>query len=121
VPEKSHLKMPARTVFDVQYDSFLDDDNEWDLVMTHAVAYGTPRQMRATFAILPVFKDVGHPVGLFDKHWSAMCGHFVHRSSSEEHPLSDEHLMVLVVIDMRLDARNTNVKSFTYLCPMRKK
>jgi hypothetical protein len=48
---------------------FLDDYNDWGLVMTDSAAYDTPSQMRSTFVILLVFNEVGHPAGLFDKHW----------------------------------------------------
>jgi hypothetical protein len=98
---------------------FLDDDNELDLVMTDYVAFDIPSQMRAVFVILLVFHEVGHPVGLFDKHWIAIGEHFVHRLSSEEHPLSDKHLMMLVLLDIntRLEAINTHVKAFNL--PMR--
>jgi hypothetical protein len=39
---------------------------------------------------------------------------FVHRLVSEEHPLSDEHLMIFVLVDinMRSEARNTDVRAF---------
>jgi hypothetical protein len=82
--------------------------------MTKSAAYGMLIQKRATFVILLIFNEVGHPAGLFDKHWRAMGEDFVHRLSSEEHPLSDEHLMVLVLVDinMRLEAINTHVKEF---------
>jgi hypothetical protein len=67
-----------------------------DMVMTESAAYDMPNQMRATFVILLVFNEDGHPTGLFDKHCRAMGEYVVHRLSSEEHPLSNEHLMVLV-------------------------
>jgi hypothetical protein len=38
---------------------FLDDVNEWDLVMTGSAAHDIPSQMSATFAILLVFNEVG--------------------------------------------------------------
>jgi hypothetical protein len=43
----------------------------------------------------------------------------VHRLSSEDHSLSDEHLMALVLVDisMRLEARNINVESFKLPIP----
>jgi hypothetical protein len=42
-----------------------------------------------------------------------MGEYFVHRLSSEEYPLSDEHLMILVLMDIhiRLEARNKNLKA----------
>jgi hypothetical protein len=48
-----------------------------------------------------------------------MGEYIVHRLSSEEHPLFDEHLMVLVLVDIntRLEARNTNVKLFDLPMP----
>jgi ATP-dependent DNA helicase PIF1 len=115
-------------VLDVPYDTyretcvalgFLDDDNEWDLVMTESAAYDMPSHVRATFVMLLVFKEVGHPAGLFDKHWTAMGEDFVHRLSSEDHPLSDAHLMILVLVDinMRLEARNTNLKALNLPMP----
>jgi hypothetical protein len=88
----------VRTVLDVQYDTyretcvaliFLDDDNEWDLVMTDSAAYYMMSHMRATFVILMVFNEVEHPAGLFEKHWREMDEDFVHMLISEEHPLSD--------------------------------
>jgi hypothetical protein len=98
---------------------FMDDDNEWDLEMTDSVAYIMPSHMRASFVIMLVFNKVGHPAGLFDKHWREMGKYFVHRLSSEEQPLSYEHLMVLVFLDinMRLETRNTNVKGFNLPVP----
>jgi hypothetical protein len=99
----------VRIVLDVPYDTymetcvalgFLGDDNEWDLAKTDYTAYAMTSQTRATFVILVVFNQVGHPVGLCDKHWRAMDEDFVHRLSSKEHPLSDEHLMVLVLVDI---------------------
>jgi ATP-dependent DNA helicase PIF1 len=98
---------------------FLDDDNEWDLVMTESAAYDMPSQMRATLVILLIFNEVGHPAGLFDKHWRAIGENFVHRLSSEEYPLSDAHLMILVVVDIntRLEARSTNLKAFNLPMP----
>jgi hypothetical protein len=44
---------------------------------------------------------------------------FVHRLSSEAHPLSDEHLMILLLtnISMRLEARSTHVKVFILPMP----
>jgi hypothetical protein len=66
----------VRTVLDVPSDTyretcvalgFLDDDNEWDLIMTESAVHYKPSQMRATFVIILVFNEVGHPVGLFDK------------------------------------------------------
>jgi hypothetical protein len=115
-------------VLDVPYDTyretcvalgFLDDYNAWDLVMTESAAYDMSNQTRATCVILLVFNEVGHPPGLFDKHWRAMGEDFVHRLSSEEHPLSDEHLMILVLVDinMRLEARNTNLKALNLPIP----
>jgi hypothetical protein len=92
-----------RTVLDIPYDTyreacvalgFLDDDNEWDLVMTESAACGMPSKLRATRVILLVFNEAGHPTGLFDKHCRGMGEYVVHRLSSEEHPLSDEHVMV---------------------------
>jgi hypothetical protein len=82
--------------------------------------YEMPSQMRATFVILLVLNEVGHPAGLFDNHWSAMGEDFVHRLTSEEHPLSDAHLMILVLVDihMRLEARNKNFKALNL--PMQK-
>jgi hypothetical protein len=43
----------------------------------------------------------------------------VHMLSSEEHPLSDENIMVSVFVDikMTLEARNTHVKSFILPMP----
>jgi hypothetical protein len=90
------------------------------MVMTDSAAYAIPSLTNATFAILLVFKEVGHPAGLFDKHWREMGEDFVHGLSSEEHPLYDEHLMVLVLVDinMILEARDTNnVKSFNLPIP----
>jgi ATP-dependent DNA helicase PIF1 len=97
---------------------FLDDDNEWDLVMSESAVYDTPSQIRDTFVVLLVFNKVGDPASLFDKHWRAMGEDFVHRLSSEEPTLSDEHLLVLVDINMRLEARDTNVKSFNLPMPL---
>jgi hypothetical protein len=108
---------------DVRYDTyrercvalvFLDDVNEWDLVMSDSAAYYMSSRMRNTFVILLVFNEFGHSVGLFHNYWREMGEDFVHRLSSEEHPLSDEHLMVLVLVDitMRLEAGNINVKAF---------
>jgi hypothetical protein len=98
---------------------FLDDNNKWDLVMTDSAACDMSSQMRAAFVILLVFNEVGHLAGLFDKHCRASGGNFVHRLSSEEDPLSDEHLMVLVLVDikMRLKARNPSVKAFNLPMP----
>jgi hypothetical protein len=74
---------------------FLDDVNEWYMFMTESAAYYMPSQMRSTFVILLIFNEVVHPVVLlFNKHWRAIGEDFVHRLSSEEHPLSDENLMV---------------------------
>jgi hypothetical protein len=44
---------------------------------------------------------------------------FVHRLSSEEHPLSDEYLMILVLLDinMILEAMNTYVRAFNLRMP----
>jgi hypothetical protein len=118
----------VRTVLNVPYDTyretymalgFLDDDNEWDLVMTEYAAYNMSNHLRATFVVLLVFNEVGHPAGLFDKHWRAMGKDFVHRLSSEDHPLSDAHLMILVLVDinMRLEVRNTNIKALNLPMP----
>jgi ATP-dependent DNA helicase PIF1 len=118
----------VRTVLDVPYDTyretcvalgFLDDDNEWDLFMTESAAYDMPSYLRATFVMLLVFKEVGRPAGLFDKHWRAMGEDFVHRLSSEDHTLSDAHLMILVLVDinMRSEARNTNLKALNLPMP----
>jgi hypothetical protein len=54
------------------------------------------------------------PAGLFDQNWRVMDENFVHRLSSEEHPLSDEHLLIFVLVDinMRLDAIITDVRAF---------
>jgi hypothetical protein len=115
-------------VLDIPYDTyretcvalgFLDDDNESDLVMTESTVYDMSSQMRATFVILLVFNDVEHPPGLFDKHWREMGEYFVHRLSSEEHPLSYEHLtsLVLVDVDIKLEARNTNIKALNLPMP----
>jgi hypothetical protein len=109
------------TVLDVPYGTyrercvalgFLYDENEWDLSMTESAAYAMPSQIRATFVILLVFNEVGHPPGLFDKHYRVIGENVVHRLSSEEHPLSDEHLMILLLVDinMRLEARKTTQK-----------
>jgi hypothetical protein len=48
-----------------------------------------------------------------------MCEDFVQRLSSEDHPFPDEHLMILVLvnINIRLEARTTNVKPFNLLIP----
>jgi hypothetical protein len=98
---------------------FNDDDNAWDLAMTNSSAYGMPSQTSAAFVILQVFIEVGHPAGLFDKHWWAMGECFVYMLSSDEHPLADEHLMVLVLMDInrRLEARNTHDKKFNLPMP----
>jgi hypothetical protein len=67
----------VRTVLDVPHDTyretcvalgFLDDDTEWDLVTTDTEAYDMLIQIRASFVVMMVFNEVGHPVGLFDKH-----------------------------------------------------
>jgi hypothetical protein len=50
----------------------MDDDNEWDLVMTDSADYAMPSQMRATFIILLVFNEVVDPAGLFYMHWRSM-------------------------------------------------
>jgi hypothetical protein len=98
---------------------FLDDDNEWNLVMTDCAAYVMPSQMRSTFVILLVVNKVVHPAGLFDNHWRAIGEDFVHMLISEEHPISDEHRMVLVLvgINMRLEATHTHVKGFNLPMP----
>jgi hypothetical protein len=98
---------------------FLDDDNEWDLITTDSAAYAMMSKMRATSVILLLFKEVGYPPGLFDKHRRAMGKDFLHRLSSEDHPLSDEHPMILVFVDieMKLEARNTNLKAFNLPMP----
>jgi hypothetical protein len=89
--------------------------------MTESAEYDMLSQiMRSTFVVLLVFNEVGDPAGLFDKHWREMGEDFVHGLSSEEHPLYDEHLMVLVLVDinMILEARDTNnVKSFNLPIP----
>jgi hypothetical protein len=78
-------------VLDVPYDTyretcmalgFMDDDNAWYMVMTDSAVYGMPSQMRANFGILLVYNEVGHPVGLFDKHCREMGEDFLHRLSS---------------------------------------
>jgi hypothetical protein len=92
---------------------FMGDDNEWDMVITESAAYDMSRQMRTTFVVLLVFNEVGHHAGIFDKHWMAMGAYFVRRLSSEERPLSDAHLMILVLVDihMGLEARHTHLKA----------
>jgi hypothetical protein len=70
-----------------------------------------PSQMSATFVIMMVFNKVGHPAGLFDKHWRATGEEFLHGLSSEENPLSDEHRMVLVLVDINMEARNTYARA----------
>jgi ATP-dependent DNA helicase PIF1 len=118
----------VRTLLYVPYDiyretcvalGFLDDYNEWDLIMTESVAYDMTSYLRATFFMLLVFNEVGHPSGLFDKHWRAMGEDFVHGLSSEDHPLSDAHLMILVLVDinMRSEARNKNIKALNLPMP----
>jgi hypothetical protein len=101
------------------YLGFLDDGNEWGLVMTDYAAYDMPSQTRATFVILLVCNEVGHPAGLFDKHLRAMGEDYVHILSLEEHPLSDKHIMVLVLVDItrRFEAIDTNVKAFNLPMP----
>jgi hypothetical protein len=81
----------------------------WLLVfwmVAESAAYDMPSQMRATFIILLVFSKVGHPAGLFDKHLRAVGEDYVHILSLEEHPLSDKHIIVLVLVDItrRLEA-----------------
>jgi hypothetical protein len=97
----------------------MDDDNEWDLVMTESAAYDMLSQMRATCVTLLVFNEVGHPQGILNNYWRAMGEDLVRRLSSEEHPLSDAHLMILVLVDinMRLEARNTNLKAISLPMP----
>jgi hypothetical protein len=77
--EKSFEDVP--TVLDVPYDTymetcvdlgFLDDENEWYLVMTEYAVYAMLSKTRSTFVILLIFSEVGHPVGLFDNHWLEM-------------------------------------------------
>jgi hypothetical protein len=87
--------------------------------MTEYAVYEIPSKMRATFVIQLVFNEVGHPPGLFNKHWRAMGEDFLYRLSSEEHPLSDEHLMILVLLDiiMRCEATNTNLKALNLPMP----
>jgi hypothetical protein len=77
---------------DVPYDTYrercgalglMDDDNEWDLVMTDSAAYYMSSRMRNTFVILLVFNEFGHSVGLFHNYWREMGEDFVHRLSSE--------------------------------------
>jgi hypothetical protein len=90
---------------------FLDDDNEWNQVTTDSAYYGMPHQMRSTFIIMLVFNEVGDPVGL-------------HSLSLEEHPLSHEHIITLVLVDikMRLDVKNTDVRAFNlHIPPVRNK
>jgi hypothetical protein len=94
-------------VLDVPHDNhretcaalgFLDDNNEWDLFMTESRVYDIYSKTRATFVILLVCNEVGHPSGLFNKHLRAMGVDFVHVLNSEEHPISDGHLMILVLV-----------------------
>jgi hypothetical protein len=75
--------------------------------------------MRNTFVILMVFNEVGHPAGLFDKHWRARGEYFLHMMSLEEHPLYDEYLIILVLVDnnMILEARYTHVQAFNLPIP----
>jgi hypothetical protein len=92
------------------------------MVLTESAAYDMPSQMRSTFIMMmvPVFKEVGNPAGLFYKHWRETSEDFVHRFSSEEHPLYDaHHLMILVLVDinMRLQARHTNLKAINLPIP----
>jgi hypothetical protein len=92
---------------------FLGDENEWDPVVNNSAVYYMSIQMRATFAILLIFNEVGNPAGLFDKHWRAMGEDFVHRLSTEEHTLYDEHLFFLVLVDISMifEAINKKIKS----------
>jgi hypothetical protein len=48
-----------------------------------------------------------------------MGEYFLRRLNSEEHPLSDEHLMILVLVDinMILEARNKSVRAFNLPMP----
>jgi hypothetical protein len=82
--------------------------------MTESAEYDMLSQiMRSTFVVLLVFNEVGDPAGLFDKHWRAMGEDFVHKLSSEENPLYDAQLIILVLVDIniRLEARNTTLKA----------
>jgi hypothetical protein len=73
--------------------------------MIDSAAYRIPSKMRSTFVILLVL-DI-------------LRVYFVHRLISEDHPLPDEYLMILVLVDinMRLEARTTNVKPFNLPIP----
>jgi hypothetical protein len=79
--------------------------------------------MRATFAILLVFNKVGNPAALFDNNWRVIGEYFLHSLCSEEHPLSGEHLMTLVVVDinMRLEASNSDIRAFNLPMPSEEK
>jgi hypothetical protein len=41
----------------------------WSWLNLQRIAYCMPSQMRATFVILLVFNEVGHPAGIFEKYW----------------------------------------------------
>jgi hypothetical protein len=88
----------------------LQDDTEWDHVLTDAALTHMPPQMRDLFVMLLEFCNPADPTMLFESHWADMGDEYVRSAQGQCLPWDVLRTMVLIDIERRLLARGKSLR-----------
>ena len=92
----------------------LQDDQEWDNVLTEGAATKLSSALRELFMTILFFSMPSNPVDLFERHFLEWTDDFKFDAASKEIILDDQQLRTLVLIDLkkRMQSRERNLSSF---------
>ena len=92
----------------------LQDDQEWDNVLTEGAATKLCSALRELFMTILLFSMPANPVELFEKHFLEWTDDFKHEAASKGLELDEMQLKKLVLMDLqkRMQSRERRLASF---------
>ena len=111
LPDGRHCETYKQVCFEL---GLLNDDKEWQRVLTDAENTHLCPQIRELYVIILMFCFPSNPVTLFNEFWSTWTDDFVRRGHLRSLELSDDQLktMVLLDIEMRLQSFEKSLSDF---------
>ena len=82
----------------IKVPGILEDENEWDVVLTEATTSSMPKQLRGLFAKLLIYCEPTDPSALFSSHLHSMAEDFINCFSTSTHSFAFDDPFIIAYI-----------------------
>ena len=97
----------------------LQDDNEWDQVLTEADYIKSSQALRELFITIALYCEPTAPGKLFEDHWEKWADDILYDAQKKGVALNQDQLRTMVLLDLqrRLQSRERDLRDVQLKCP----